>query len=71
MLEHFTAAQGSNYGMGMGLEDASAQASPSYFTPARDFQARIKVAHCAEVVRLCVAHVPSHVPLVSVFRAQY
>lgn len=36
-MERFSAAQGSGYGMGLGLEDASAQASPS-INPARDFQ---------------------------------
>ena len=39
LLEHFTAAQGSSYGVGMGLEEASVQAS-SHLNPARDFQVR-------------------------------
>ncbi len=36
-MERFTAAQGSGYGMGLGLEDSGGQASPSV-NPARDFQ---------------------------------
>lgn len=37
-MEHFTSAQGSGLGTGLGLEDASAQATPSII-PSRDFAA--------------------------------